>query len=61
MRWRKITEHQVKETILSAELIVDSFGNRKAAYKHVGDRYIKVIFVEEYNKIIVITAIDKTR
>lgn len=60
MKWRKITNSEVEDTIISPEKVEDSIMNRKNAYKHIGERYIKVTFKEKDDIIIIITAMDKT-
>ncbi len=59
MKWRKISEEEVKNTIFNPETIVDSVKKRENAFKHIGNKWLKVTFIQEDNKITVITAIDK--
>lgn len=59
MKWRKISEGEVNNTILYPEAIEDSVKKRKNAFKHIGNKWLKVTFVQESNKITVVTAIDK--
>ncbi|OHB94748.1 MAG: hypothetical protein A3G17_01640 [Planctomycetes bacterium RIFCSPLOWO2_12_FULL_50_35] len=61
MKWRKIAEGEVKNTILYPEKIEDSIKGRRNAFKHIGQKWLKVTFVQENDKIIVVTAIDKNK
>lgn len=61
MKWRKISEEEIKDTVLHPEKIEDSIKDRKNAFKHVGQKWLKVTFVKENDKIIVITVIDKNK
>lgn len=56
MKWREISEEEVKSTLANFEKIEDSIRGRKNAYKQFPSRLIKVTFIEEAGKIIVITA-----
>ena len=59
MKWRGITQDEAIETISNYDKIENSINNRKNAYKHIGEKYLKVTFTEELNKVIIITAILK--
>ena len=59
MKWRKISEEEVKDTILDPETIKDSIENRKNAFKHIDRKWLKVTFIQESDLIIIITVIDK--
>lgn len=59
MRWREITEEEVKLTLSSYDKIEDSVKGRKNALKKIGSRLIKVTFKEENNKTTVITALER--
>jgi len=61
MKWRKISESEVEETIVNPEKIVNSIKGRKNAFKYIYKRYLKVTFRKENDKIIVITAIEKSK
>lgn len=60
MKWRKIGNPEVEDTIISPVRVEDSIMNRKNANKHIGERNIKVIFKEDDDTIIIITAMDKS-
>lgn len=59
MRWREITEEEVKLTLSEYDKIEDSVKGRRNAFKKIGTRLIKVTFKEEDNKITVITALER--
>lgn len=59
MKWREITEEEVKLTLSGYDKIEASVKGRKNAFKKLGTRLIKVTFKEEDNKITVITALER--
>lgn len=59
MKWRGITEDEVKNVLAHPDKVEDSIGERKNAFKHCGKRSLKVTFVHERDTVVVITAIDK--
>ncbi len=61
MKSRKISESEVEETILNPEKIINSIKGRKNAFKYINERYLKVTFREENDKIVVITPIEKSK
>ena len=61
MKWREITEDEVKNTIVEPEKIEDSIKGRKNAFKHIEEKWIKVTIKEENGIIIVITVMDKNK
>lgn len=61
MKWREISEDEIKNTILSPEKIEDSIKDRKNAFKHIGKKWLKVTFKQESNKTVIITVIDKNK
>ena len=61
MKWRDISEDEVKDTVLYPESEEDSIKGRKNAFKHIGKKYLKVTFHKESNKITIVTAVDKNK
>jgi len=61
VKWRDIGEDEVKEAVISPARIESSRGERKNAYKQIGGKRLKVTFMEESGRIVIITAIDKSR
>ena len=59
MKWRKISDKEVEETIFDPEKLEDSIKGRKNAYKHISQKWIKVTYKEESDKFIIVTVIDK--
>jgi hypothetical protein len=56
MQWRDITDDEVKSALANYDRIEDSIKGRKNAFKQFPTRLIKVTFIEEGDKIVVITA-----
>lgn len=56
MKWRDISEEEVKLTLADFDKLEDSIQGRKNAYKKFPARVIKVTFTEEAGKTVVITA-----
>ncbi|MBI4619854.1 MAG: hypothetical protein HY739_06805 [Desulfobacterales bacterium] len=61
MKWREVAEDEIKDAILYPKDIEDSIKGRKNAFKHVGNKWLKVTFKQEDDRIIVITVIDKDK
>lgn len=59
MRWRNISEEEVISTLTDPEHIEPSIQGRKNALKRIAQKWVKVTFIEEQGKIIVVTALDK--
>ena len=59
MRWRKITEAEVNDTLTEPDKIEESIKGRKNAFKHIGDKWLKVTFKEEDGAKVVVTVINK--
>lgn len=61
MKWREVFEDEVKDTILEPEKTEDSIKGRKNVFKHVGEKWLKVTFKEENDKITIVTVVDKNK
>lgn len=61
MKWREVNEDEIKNTISNPEKIEDSIKGRKNAFKYIGDKWLKVTFKHESNKIVIITVVDKNK
>lgn len=59
MKWRKISEKEIKAVLLNPDKIEKQNGKIKA-FKIVGNRKLKVIYSRKDTKILIITAIDKS-
>ena len=60
MRWRRISETAVEDTVADPDRVEPSIRGRTNAYKQIGDRQIRVTFVETENGILIITVVDRT-
>lgn len=60
MRWRRISETEVEEAVVDPDRVEPSIRGRTNAYKQIGDRQIRVTFVETENGILIITVVDRT-
>lgn len=62
MKWRKITEKEIRDVIAKPDEIKKFFNNHKIkVLKKISRRKIHVIYAVENNQIVVITAIDKEK
>lgn len=59
MKWRRITEKEVKSSIGNPDRLVDTIKGRKNAFKIFGSRHLKITYKEEDEIITVITALVK--
>lgn len=59
MKWRRISEEDVKTVVSSPDDVQATSKSRKNAMKAMGNWLLKVTYTEEQEKIVVITAIDK--
>jgi hypothetical protein len=61
MKWRDISEQEVKDAVLFPEKVEDSMKDRKNAFKHIGRKWLKVTFKQEGDKVTIVTVIDKSK
>jgi hypothetical protein len=59
VKWRKITEKEIEETIINPDRLKDSIKERKNAFKLIGNRLLKITYKIENDDIIIVTAIVK--
>jgi len=59
MRWRKITEIEVKSVIDEPDTLVDTIQGRKNAFKLIGSRNLKITYKPEGGILTIITAMVK--
>jgi hypothetical protein len=59
MKWRKISENEVKSAINEPDSLADTIKGRKNALKIVGGRSLKVTYKPEGKTLTVITALAK--
>lgn len=60
MKWRKITEKEVKLTLNSPDKTEKSIKGRTNVFRTIGAKYIKVTYKEFSDKIRVISVVDKS-
>ena len=59
MKWRRIGEGEVQETITNPEKVEGTVKERKNAFKKVDGRLLKITYRIEKDEAVVITAIAK--
>ena len=59
MKWRKITEKEVKSAIGAPDMSEDTIKGRKNAFKIIRGRHLKITYKPEDGKLTVITAMVK--
>ena len=59
MKWRRIDEGEVQETITNPEKVEDTVKERTNAFKEVGGRILKITYRIEKDEAVVVTAIVK--
>lgn len=59
MKWRRISSDEIKTAIASADQREESIRGRRNVFKKMSKRLLKITYVEEIDRIVVITAVDK--
>ena len=59
MKWRKISENEVKSAINEPDSLADTVKRRKNAFKIIGGRNLKITYKEEDGILTAITAMVK--
>jgi hypothetical protein len=59
MKWRKITEIEVKSVIDNPDIVVDTIKDRKNVFKITGGRNLKITYKPEDGNLTIITAMVK--
>jgi hypothetical protein len=59
MKWRRVAEAEVLSALDAPDRVEESIDERRNAYKLMGDRLLKVTYVDEEGDIVVITVIEK--
>jgi len=59
MKWRKISEEEVKLILSRPDKTEQSIKGRINVYKTIGTRYLKVTFKEFPDEILIISVVDK--
>lgn len=55
LKQRNIIKQKIIQTVKNPDVVLLSLLNRKMAYKKFGKLYLKVVFIEENDKIVIIT------
>jgi hypothetical protein len=58
MKWRRVSEVEVRSVLTAPDRVEESIDDRRNAYKVVDDRLLKVTFVDEAGDLVVITVIE---
>ena len=61
MKWRKISEEEVRLTMSNPDKMETSIKGRINVYKIIGKKYIKVTYKEQPCEILVISVVDKSK
>ena len=59
MKWRKISEEEVRLTLSNPDKVETSIKGRINVYKTIGEKYIKVTYKELSDEILVISVVEK--
>ena len=60
MKWRRISQSEVEQTVKEPENTERTERGRKNAFKTLGNRYIKVTYRESKDEFLIISAVDKS-
>jgi len=55
LKQRNIIKQKIIQTVKNPDVVLLSLLNRKMTYKKFGKLYLKVVFIEENDKIVIIT------
>jgi hypothetical protein len=61
MKWRRVSEEEVLRVLDNPDHFEETIGERKNAYKLLGNRSLKVTYKDEKSDTVVITVIEKER
>lgn len=59
MKWRDISENELRLAITNPDKLEDTIEGRKNAFKTIGSRLLKITYKPEDDNLVVITAIVK--
>jgi hypothetical protein len=59
MKWRNITEKEIRDTLGDPDRLEDSIKDRKNAFKTVGNRRLKITYKLENDAILIVTTMAK--
>jgi len=61
MRWHRIAEIEVESALKAPEFLEPSAENRLNAWMKVSKKYLRVTYMEESNRLLVISAVKKNK
>ena len=61
MKWRRVSETEVRSVLDAPDRIERSIDERNNAYKLVGERLLKVTYLDDGGDVVVITVIENER
>lgn len=61
MRWHRITEAEVESALQVPEFLEPSVENRSNAWIKTSDKFLRVTYKEEADRLLVITAVKKKK
>ena len=59
MKWRKISENELRATVTNPDKLEDTIRGRKNAFKNMGGRLLKITYKPEDDTLLIITALTK--
>jgi len=59
MKWRKISENELRATVTNPDKLEDTIKGRKNAFKNMGGRLLKITYKPEDDTLLIITALTK--
>lgn len=59
MKWRRISEEEVYQTLEKPDKIEESVRERMNAYKSIGKRFLKVTYKQLSGEILIVSVVDK--
>lgn len=61
MRWHKITESEVESALKTPEFLEPSVENRLNAWIKIYDKFLRVTYREESDRVLIISAVKKNK
>lgn len=61
MKWRKVSEAEVKEILINPDKIIKSITDGKIkALKNIHKRLLQIVYIKKGNKFVIISVINKS-
>ena len=61
MRWHRITESEIEMSIYNSDFRESFLGDKINAWKKLSEKYLRVTYKEEAERIFIITAVKKKK